>query len=44
MEPPRRNSHGKENVDGMIERECRDPGILWKLSVDSYEVEKELEN
>ncbi|KAM3066954.1 hypothetical protein ACMFMG_007098 [Clarireedia jacksonii] len=44
MEPPKKNSHGKENVDGMIERKCRDPRLLWKLSVDSYEVEEMLED
>ncbi|PQE29572.1 Tat pathway signal sequence protein [Rutstroemia sp. NJR-2017a BBW] len=42
IEPPRTNPEGKENVDGMIERKCRDPALLWKLSVDSYEVEKRL--
>lgn len=31
------DSRGKENVDGMMERQCRDPGELWRASVESFE-------
>ncbi|TGO47620.1 hypothetical protein BCON_0270g00170 [Botryotinia convoluta] len=37
LEPPKADSKGKENVDGMMERQCKDPEELWKLSVESFE-------
>ncbi|APA08442.1 predicted protein [Sclerotinia sclerotiorum 1980 UF-70] len=37
LEPPKADSRGKENVDGMMERQCRDPEELWRLSVESFE-------
>ncbi|KAJ8062728.1 hypothetical protein OCU04_007992 [Sclerotinia nivalis] len=37
LEPPKADSRGKENVDGMTERQCRDPEELWRLSVESFE-------
>ncbi|RAL62701.1 hypothetical protein DID88_004544 [Monilinia fructigena] len=36
LEPPRVDSRGKENVDGMGERQCRDPEELWRLSLESF--------
>ncbi|KAK2011707.1 hypothetical protein LZ32DRAFT_511519, partial [Colletotrichum eremochloae] len=35
MEPPKINSHGHEIVDGMIERQCKDWGILYLASEQS---------
>ncbi|KAM0124924.1 hypothetical protein ACHAO1_010843 [Botrytis cinerea] len=37
LEPPKADSKGKENVDGMMERQCKDPEELWKLSVESFD-------
>ncbi|ESZ91948.1 hypothetical protein SBOR_7657 [Sclerotinia borealis F-4128] len=37
LEPPKINLRGKENVDGMMERQCKDPEELWRLSVESFE-------
>ncbi|KAA8565466.1 hypothetical protein EYC84_009326 [Monilinia fructicola] len=36
LEPPKLDSRGKENVDGMGERQCRDPEELWRLSLESF--------
>ena len=42
LEPPKADSKGKENVDGMMERQCKDPEELWKLSVESFEATSQM--
>jgi len=33
LEPPNSiNGKGKEVIDGMVERQCRDPGVLWAMA------------
>jgi len=26
------NEKGRESIDGMVERQCRDPAILWAMA------------
>ncbi|EMD64601.1 hypothetical protein GGP41_003114 [Bipolaris sorokiniana] len=36
IEEPRINSAGKKVINGMVERQCRDPNVLFAASVESF--------